>query len=251
MHTASSHYTLWDCYFYFYHQIRSNITYLLVLQSWFIFSVILILLTFQSHFFMITTTCGHPGYDSLWTIFEYYAADNTQGDQCIPETTQLHHIFGYKQCDWYYDEIEYRYYMCIKEKETNMLLWMTLIIIICVLLQLFFAVFGESFIRILHQIRTSDELKSHVLQNKIQKSYDKANNSTTRRLRSVVDTITFAHNDKELLPIELREIIVSMIHSQLSKCQECNKIICEHIRSRYHNLDTTSKAQDKQKEECK
>ena len=214
-----SFHKFWHYYCYFYHLTRSKITYVLILESWLIFSVILILLTFQLHFFLIHLQCQYePDNDIL--------IDDSMEQTIIDQ----HEIFELKQCEWDYDHQTFLYDNCVSEKEYNMLSWMSLIIFICLILHIFYLHFDEFCSRIIQKITKFDKLKYNHLQNEIEIFFKKWIVSKEKDLTEIVDKITYKYNDKILLPTEIRHIIVAMIHDTLPKCQKCDKIICQHIQ---------------------
>jgi len=241
----------WDYTLYFYHLSRSNLNYNLVGQTWFIFSVILILFTFQCHFMFIQFECGfkiHPA-QRLYALqlhnihrssnmdYEMFVEEDDEyddSDQCLsPTINQELTTFRHQTCKWHFDHAQHIYNQCVANNETNLLLWMLLIIIICVLIHFVFHYFPTFWGTVLNKLIKRDRQKHQSLQRKIQSFHCRQSQTHTQRLRDILDKLSYVQNNQILLPVELRELIVDMAQYQLTPCKQCCQIICEHVQTRY------------------
>ncbi len=184
------------CYFYYY--IRSNVTYLFVVNAWLnICAVILVLLhvafTFSFHRIL---KCFH---------YVLVSNDKLKYDGCVAN----------------------KYHQCV--------IWIVCFTLALVFQHFIFTFYEDFWNKVINRITTIDKAKYHQLQNSIQMTHSKLSKSTVEYLRETLDKLAYSHNDKVLLPVEIREIIVDMAHCQLPQCQKCGTIICKHIQNRYKN----------------
>mmetsp|Transcript_33216 Transcript_33216/g.53238 ORF Transcript_33216/g.53238 Transcript_33216/m.53238 type:complete len:317 (+) Transcript_33216:40-990(+) len=250
----------WTYYQYFYYLSRSNVTHLLVIQSWFIFSVILILLTFQSHFVLIQYECGHKFFhmQAVSTAFrsiltsmaeiaighDLYDADSDPLDldlhgefedepHCDHHSCCLSQPFRQQTCAWYFDADSYQYEQCVKRHETNMLLWMLLIVIVFVLQHAMFTCFDELWTRILQRLQQHDQQKCVALLTDIQCLQREAKHVRLYNTANALEKTQHIYHDHQLfLPREIREMIASLAHDQFPKCAECESMICQHMQNK-------------------
>merc|ERR1712096_65767 len=220
--------SMWSFFWCFYYQVRSNISFISVLNSWIMFSAILILLTFQLHFILINFNCGSVSFGIHGVQATASIIDDNP--QCILQS--MSDTFRHKQCRSTLDHVAYEYNQCVAHKEKSMLLWMALACVVCVVLHVIFVWCSDSIMLRLHYASERNYVRHTALQSKIRSFYRKVSIDTVAQMRRTVDRMSYQHNDKQLLPTEIRNIIVQMICSPLPECEDCGEIICEHIPQR-------------------
>ena len=211
---------------YYFHLIRSNVSYFTVLQSWIIFSGVLILLTFQSHIIIVQIRCG-------FSLFSFPSSSSSNSKALNDSYKQQSIVkpFEYQQCEWNLDHKQYKYGQCVLDKEYDMLLWMVLILSICTSVCSAFGYFGHFWMTAITKINSFDQSRCDVIYTEIELLHESCYDLSIDNCRKILDAKQYTENE-QLLPVAIREIIVDMRKSKIPNCQDCGQIICRHIHQR-------------------